>query len=264
MVLLGSMRRDGDVRPGAWIYTCYHSNQTFVGLPCSTCCDLRFDAGLIWPDNREVPSSPAPDRTPTRQTGETQRQHILSVALSLMAQGGVDGTSMRDLASAAGLNVASLYHYFPSKRDLLVAVLEEQGFMDTLAPTPSPALAQDPAPGLGDLLTDILLSMLEVEDFIRLMLGEVMRGDETAHAVGVELFAATQDSLEQWLDGAQPSLCDAESRPAMARMLRAMLVGMFFEHVAGVLGEEGTDPAQVFRQRARESAAFFNGGPTAE
>jgi AcrR family transcriptional regulator len=233
-------------------------------LPRGTHFDLRFDAGPIWPDNREVPSSsPAPDRTPPRQTGETQRQHILAVALSLMAQGGVDGTSMRDLASAAGLNVASLYHYFPSKRDLLVAVLEEQGFMDTLASTPAPALAQDPAPGLGDLLTDILLSMLEVEDFVRLMLGEVMRGDETAHAVGVELFAATQDSLEQWLDGAQPSLCDAESRPAMARMLRAMVVGLFFEHVAGVLGEEGTDPAQVFRQRARESAAFFNRGTTA-
>ena len=46
-----------------------------------------------------------------------------------MAQRGVDGTSMRDLASAAGLNVASLYHYFPSKRDLLESVLIEQGFL---------------------------------------------------------------------------------------------------------------------------------------
>ena len=36
---------------------------------------------------------------------------------------------MRDLASAAGLNVASLYHYFPSKRDLLESVLVEQGFL---------------------------------------------------------------------------------------------------------------------------------------
>jgi capsid protein len=34
--------------------------------------------------------------------------------------------------------------------------------------------------------------------------------------------------------------------------------------VAGVLGEEGTDPAEVFRQRARESAAFFDRGVTSE
>jgi AcrR family transcriptional regulator len=250
--------------PDAWISTYCHCNQTFVGLPRTTRSDPRFDAGPIWPDNRDVPSSPSPARTLPRQSGETQRQHILAVALSLMAQGGVDGTSMRDLAAAAGLNVASLYHYFPSKRDLLVAVLEERGFMDTLAATPAPALSQDPVPGLEALLTDMLLSMLEVEDFVRLMLGEVMRGDETAHAVGVELFAATQESLEQWLDGAEPSLCDAQSRPAMARMLRAMVVGLFFEHVAGVLGAEGTDPAEVFRQRARESAAFFTGPSAVE
>ncbi len=36
---------------------------------------------------------------------------------------------MRDLAAAAELNVASLYHYFPSKRDLLESVLVEQGFL---------------------------------------------------------------------------------------------------------------------------------------
>ena len=78
-----------------------------------------------------------------------------------MSQHGVDGTSMRDLAAATGLNVASLYHYFPSKRELLVAVLEEHGFVDNLAAASPPALSQDPATGLADLLTDILRSMLE-------------------------------------------------------------------------------------------------------
>src|SRR5580692_7266330 len=61
--------------------------------------------------------------------GSATRRRILQIALTLMAQRGVDGTSMRDLASAAGLNVASLYHYFPSKRDLLESVLVEQGFL---------------------------------------------------------------------------------------------------------------------------------------
>jgi AcrR family transcriptional regulator len=177
-----------------------------------------------------------------------------------MAQHGVDGTSMRDLAAATGLNVASLYHYFPSKRDLLVAVLEEHGFVDSLVPTSPPSLAQDRATGLADLLADILESMLEVEDFVRLMLGEVLRGDETAHAVGVDLFHATQVSLERWLEENRPDLCGPEERVAMARMLRAMLVGMFMEHVAGVLVDDGSGPAEVFRQRARESAELFERG----
>ena len=84
-----------------------------------------------------------PDRDQViRSDGLTQRQHILRTALTLMAQQGVDGTSMRTLATATGLNVASLYHYFPSKRDLLVAVLEERGLVEDLATTtPTAAVA---------------------------------------------------------------------------------------------------------------------------
>jgi AcrR family transcriptional regulator len=198
---------------------------------------------------------PSTERDPVpRAEGSNQRQHILRVALTLMAQQGVDGTSMRNLATAAGLNVASLYHYFPSKRDLLVAVLEERGFVDDPA-AGQPSLSRDPAPGLGDLLYDILRSMLEVEDFIRLMMGEVMRGDDTAFAVGNDLFAATQASLELWLSEHQPPLGPVDEQAAMARMLRSLLVGLFFEHVAGVL-DDG-DTATVFRQRADEVAALL-------
>jgi AcrR family transcriptional regulator len=201
---------------------------------------------------------PPTDRDPVpRAEGSNQRQHILTVALSLMAQQGVDGTSMRNLATAAGLNVASLYHYFPSKRELLVAVLEEQGFVDDPTAT-QPSLSRDPASGLADLLNDILQSMLEVEDFIRLMMGEVMRGDDTAFAVGNDLFAATQASLEHWLSEHQPPLGPADEQAAMARMLRSLLVGMFFEHVAGVLGG-GDDPVTVFRKRSEEVAGFLEG-----
>ena len=173
-----------------------------------------------------------------------------------MSQQGVDGTSMRNLATAAGLNVASLYHYFPSKRDLLVAVLEEQGFVEDLAAESPPSLSRDPASGLAELLNDILTSMLEVEDFVRLMMGEVMRGDDTAHSVGGDLFAATQASLEHWLAEHRPPVCPPDEQAPMARMLRSLLIGLFFEHVAGVL-DGGSDPAAVFRARAEEVAALL-------
>jgi AcrR family transcriptional regulator len=179
-----------------------------------------------------------------------------------MAQQGVDGTSMRNLAAATGLNVASLYHYFPSKRELLVAVLEERGFVDSLGPSSEPALSRDPASALADLLYDILQSMLEVEDFVRLMMGEVMRGDDTAYAVGGDLFAATQASLEHWLGQHEPPLCPPSEQPAMARMLRSLLVGMFFEHVAGVLGGD-QEATAVFRTRAAEVAGLLEGHPPA-
>jgi AcrR family transcriptional regulator len=195
--------------------------------------------------------------TESAAPGGGQRQHILDTALSLMAQGGVAGTSMRDLAAATGLNVASLYHYFPSKQDLLVAVLAERGFLDEIAvtaPTPGDRTARIE---LADLLNELLQSMLEVEDFIRLMLGEVMRGDDTALSVGHELLEGTQQSLERWIADEQPELARGAGADAVARMLRATLIGLFFEHVAGVLGGAGPSSAAL-RDRADEIARILH------
>ena len=122
---------------------------------------------------------------------------------------------MRDLASAAGLNVASLYHYFPSKRDLLESVLIEQGFlpirpehMDRRGETP------DVEPlTLAQLLAEIMTSMFEVEDFVRLMVGEAMRGEATARAVGVDLFASFESSIEDWVKSNRPDLDEGRAPP---------------------------------------------------
>src|SRR5271156_3789939 len=141
-----------------------------------------------------------------RVEGSSTRHRILQVALSLMSQKGADGTSMRDLASAAGLNVASLYHYFPSKRDLLESVLIEQGFLPIRPVHVDPKSdVPDAEPlTLAQLLAQIMTSMFEVEDFVRLMVGEAMRGEETARAVGVDLFGAFESAIEDWVKSNRP------------------------------------------------------------
>ena len=191
--------------------------------------------------------------------GLTTRSRILEIALSLMSQRGVDGTSMRDLAAAAGLNVASLYHYFPSKRDLLEAVLVEHGFLPMVD---DPAPVDDPSPDarLTALLTEMLTAMLDVEDFVRLMLGEAIRGEETARAVGLDLFSTFQQSLESWVSEHRPDMAESASAPAVARLLRAMLVGIFVEHAAGVLGDgvEDRETEAVMISRAEEAAKILH------
>jgi AcrR family transcriptional regulator len=192
--------------------------------------------------------------------GLTTRSRILEMALSLMSQRGVDGTSMRDLAAAAGLNVASLYHYFPSKRDLLEAVLVEHGFLPMVDDRLPPVTDPSPDARLTALLTEMLTAMLDVEDFVRLMLGEAIRGEETARAVGLDLFSTFQQSLEGWVSEHRPDLAEGVGAPAVARLLRAMLVGIFVEHAAGVLGDgvEDRDAAEVMVSRAEEAAEILH------
>jgi AcrR family transcriptional regulator len=189
------------------------------------------------------------------QTGSPTRGRILQIALTLMAQHGVDGTSMRDLASAAGLNVASLYHYFPSKRELLEAVLVEHGFLPIHADRPEPhAYTGDINSPLAQLLADILLSMFEVEDFVRLMVGEAIRGESTARAVGFDLFSTFQCSIEDWVTKHRPDLCDEGDAGGVARLLGAMIVGTFVQHAAGAIPDDSDDLVALCLRRARETA----------
>jgi AcrR family transcriptional regulator len=62
------------------------------------------------------------------------RHHILLAALKLFAQRGFHGTSIREIADAAGLRSASLYAHFPSKEHILgrLMVLGHEALLATL------------------------------------------------------------------------------------------------------------------------------------
>lgn len=55
----------------------------------------------------------------------TTAQRVQAAALALFAERGYHGTGIRQLADAAGLSSASLYHYMGTKEELLVAIMRE-------------------------------------------------------------------------------------------------------------------------------------------
>ncbi|MFF4253894.1 TetR/AcrR family transcriptional regulator [Streptomyces sp. NPDC001663] len=52
------------------------------------------------------------------------REQILSAAARLFEQAGFAGTSTREIAAAAGLTQGSIFHYFPTKADILAELLD--------------------------------------------------------------------------------------------------------------------------------------------
>jgi TetR/AcrR family transcriptional regulator, cholesterol catabolism regulator len=58
--------------------------------------------------------------------------HILLGAAELFVKHGYSGTSIRDIAERTGLLPGSVYHYFPAKEDLFIAVHRE-GFRQLIA-----------------------------------------------------------------------------------------------------------------------------------
>jgi AcrR family transcriptional regulator len=61
---------------------------------------------------------------------EAAQERVLSSALRAMAATGYQGSSLAGIAADAGLTTAGLLHHFPSKEDLLVAVLAERDRLD--------------------------------------------------------------------------------------------------------------------------------------
>jgi AcrR family transcriptional regulator len=62
--------------------------------------------------------------------GEDRRQHILDVALRMMATAGGRATTLGQVARAAGVSTAGLLHHFSSKEQLLHAVLDARDTQD--------------------------------------------------------------------------------------------------------------------------------------
>lgn len=68
-------------------------------------------------------------KKPVRREGEAKRDAtrrvLLERALDLFQKRGVEATTMRDIAKAAGLSLGAAYYYFPSKEALVFAYYEQ-------------------------------------------------------------------------------------------------------------------------------------------
>ena len=78
--------------------------------------------------------------------GPATREAINDAAIQLFADRGYHATSMRALASAAEVQPAAIYHWYPSKEAILVRLQDD--FMDQLIERVEEAIARRPTPAL--------------------------------------------------------------------------------------------------------------------
>ncbi|MGW6499286.1 TetR/AcrR family transcriptional regulator [Nonomuraea angiospora] len=91
-----------------------------------------------------------------------RREQLLDAALTVFADKGVDGATVKDVAQAAGVTPGLLYRYFDSKEAMVETLLSERGFLPRLRELR--AEPDDPRPA-----TEVLTELLE--SFDRLLAG---------------------------------------------------------------------------------------------
>lgn len=191
----------------------------------------------------------------TATPGGAQRTRILDTALDLMGQQGASTTSMRQLAGACDVNVATLYHYFPSKSDLLRAVIEERGYGEDLDTMVGPPVATDgsPADRLAGLLEFVGREALAAEVVWRLMLGEAVHSDADAMSMARQLSTGLELALGRWIPELVPEFTGDPA--ALSRLLRSQLFGVMIE----VLVSPDLDRDALVVQRSGELAHLVLG-----
>jgi AcrR family transcriptional regulator len=183
-----------------------------------------------------------------------QRDRILDATLALMARGGAHGTSMRAVASACGLNVATLYHYFPSKRDLLQAAIEQRRGVD-LRPSPFPeGLPGSVEDRLAALLDHLFVGMTADEDLWRTLIADAIHGDDDVYQPLLETADAFEHALAGWLRSLCPD-APALHDPAVVGAIRNVVIGVLVEHLPQTVGRR-----EALAARARELGHVFARG----
>lgn len=99
-------------------------------------------------------------RRPGRPTGTSNtREHILTCARELFALNGLDRTSVRSVAAAAGVDAALVHHYYGTKQQLFAAAIQ-------IPIDPTAVLEQiveTPVDELGLKLPSVLLPLWDSE-----------------------------------------------------------------------------------------------------
>jgi AcrR family transcriptional regulator len=80
--------------------------------------------------SKRLVNEPAP--AGRRAQAAWRRERLLDAALATFVDKGVDGATVKDITAAAGVTQGLLYHYFEGKEALVLAILEERGFLPQL------------------------------------------------------------------------------------------------------------------------------------
>ena len=76
------------------------------------------------PHKKEKLKAVEPRKVPVQKRSRERFERILSVALALIVEKGVDTVPMSEIASAAEISVASLYQYFPEKAAIVATLAD--------------------------------------------------------------------------------------------------------------------------------------------
>jgi AcrR family transcriptional regulator len=158
------------------------------------------------------------------------RTRLVLTAMQQFWEKGYGSTSIADVLKAARVNSGSLYHFFPGKQDLLLAVLDAyRGGIDQMLLAPAWKGVDDPIERVFALLARYRLGIVQTDCIYACPIGslalEIHEPDPPVRKAIAANFKAWTDAVEACLVAAGPRLPRTLDRRELARFVLTAMEG---------------------------------------
>lgn len=194
----------------------------------------------------------APSREERKKSITAMRkQQILDAALAVFSEKGFDRATNEDIAQIAGIAPGTIYNYFPSKRELLIAVvrtfLVTEPFIDLF----EHAGETDYPTFLSSVLRN-RVDFMEHSDKTRmiLLMTEILRDPELKEIYDLQVVKPLMSKMEKYLEN---KAAEGEFRPVNPHIITRALGGMVLGMLILALIEGENSPLRKTPRRDLET-----------
>lgn len=171
---------------------------------------------------RKPTAAPAEPESAESKSART-RARLLDATAKVLADKGFSGTRLSDIAEAAHVQAPAIYYYYPSREDLIEAVLHagvqamHQHLTETLAALPEKT---SPSARLSAAVEAHLRHELEISDYTRAVVRNLNQIPEPFNKRALETLGEYNEIWRDLvMDLADAGLLRADVDPSVGRML---------------------------------------------
>lgn len=171
-------------------------------------------------------------RKPNPISQAAQRGHLIQAARRCFARAGFDGTSTEAVRIEAATSTGKLFHYFPSKKSLILAVVEDQNQQTLLW-----LKALEERPDAGHALRELLAGIIDTaaDPLERRLVLEIAAAASRDASIA-DLCAETDSSMMQTIT----ALIERHETPFL--MSIEQMAALLSTWIDGIFSRAGSDP----------------------
>ncbi len=186
----------------------------------------RSFSKTVMPTRTTTRTTPAPPQSGRAETkGERTRAALIDAGYRLFLSRGYHGTSMRDIAQAAGIALGGIYNHFNTKEDIFLAVMTERHPFQSVVPALQAATGETVEELVSDAAARMIAALGQNQDMIGLILIEQIEfGGKHVSQLIKQYYAGLKEFVDR-LNQVRGPL-----RPLPQPVLLRAFIGLFFSY----------------------------------